>query len=150
MQQRIALFRGPHSLGEWELADDPLELGSSALADIHVDEPALPARAYLIQAQGGTVWLYDLARAELKPRVLPLDGGLPLPGGHRLLRVQRDTAPHVAGRVAQTSRLDRSFAAKAGSSPSGAVRMRGASPYAAAPCAWAAAARTTSCFTTPR
>jgi transcriptional regulator with AAA-type ATPase domain len=108
MQQRIALFRGPHSLGEWELADDPLELGSSALADIHVDEPALPARAYLIQAQGGTVWLYDLARAELKPRVLPLDGGLPLPGGHRLLRVQRDTAPHVAGRVAQTSRLDRS------------------------------------------
>ncbi|MFM2419149.1 MAG: hypothetical protein RL385_3872 [Pseudomonadota bacterium] len=108
MQQRIALFRGPHSLGEWELADDPLELGSSALADIRVDEPALPARAYLVQAQGGTVWLYDLARAELKPRVLPLDGGLALPGGHRLLRVPRDAAACAVERVPQTSRLDRS------------------------------------------
>jgi transcriptional regulator with AAA-type ATPase domain len=107
MEHRLALFHGQSSLGEWALADDPLEVGSSASADIHVDHPALPARAYLIEARGGTVWLYDLARRDVAARVLPLQGGLPLPGDYRLIRLSQQPArPPELPRTVRLERAD--------------------------------------------
>jgi DNA-binding NtrC family response regulator len=78
MMNKLALFRDGELVEERVLSERALELGSAKTADVVLDDPDVPPRAYLIQARSGTVWLLDLARPKLEPRVLPLDTALAL------------------------------------------------------------------------
>jgi pSer/pThr/pTyr-binding forkhead associated (FHA) protein len=92
MTHSITLLCDGAPLAERMLNDQALEVGSAHSCDFVV--PELPARAFLIQAQGGTVRLFDLAQARLEPRVLALDRPFVLGPRHALLRTVQ--APLVA------------------------------------------------------
>ena len=52
-----------------------------------MEDPELPRHAYLVHARGGTVWVFDLTRPKLEPKVLPYDAPMALGTHHHLLRV---------------------------------------------------------------
>jgi DNA-binding NtrC family response regulator len=95
MINKLALFREKQLVAERVLGDGALEIGSSRTADFVLDEPCLPARAFLVQARAGTVWLFDLTRPKLEPRVLALDTPLPLGARYQLVRssLRRESRP---------------------------------------------------------
>jgi transcriptional regulator with AAA-type ATPase domain len=86
MMNKLALFRDGQLVEERVLSERALELGSAKGADLVLEDPNLPARAYLVQARAGTVWLLDLARPKLEPKVLPLDTALALGQRYRIVR----------------------------------------------------------------
>jgi DNA-binding NtrC family response regulator len=86
MKNKLALFRDNQLVEERVLTERALELGSAKGADLVLEDPSLPPRAYLVQARAGTVWLLDLARPKLEPRVLPLDTSLAIGQRYRIVR----------------------------------------------------------------
>jgi DNA-binding NtrC family response regulator len=86
MKNKLALFRDAQLIEERVLDDKALEIGSSSDADLVVDDAFVPPRAYLVQERGGTVWVIDLSRPKLEPRVLRLDAPLALGARHHLVR----------------------------------------------------------------
>jgi DNA-binding NtrC family response regulator len=94
MINKVALFCDQQLVAERVLAESALEIGSSRTADFVLDEPTLPARAFLVQARAGTVWLFDLSRPKLEPRVLALNTPMALGARHHLVRssVRREHA----------------------------------------------------------
>ncbi|HEX6244949.1 MAG TPA: sigma 54-interacting transcriptional regulator, partial [Polyangiales bacterium] len=86
LNNKVALYCDGQLVTERVLGEGALEIGSSSGADFVLDEPDVPPRAYLVQARGGTVWLYDLTRPKLEPRVLALDTPLALGLRHQLVR----------------------------------------------------------------
>ncbi|MET0339571.1 MAG: sigma 54-interacting transcriptional regulator [Polyangiales bacterium] len=87
MMNKLVLLRDGTAIDARLLGDRALEVGSASSCDLVVDEPDLAPRAYLVQARGGTVWLYDLAEPRLDGRVLGLDRPLALGARHQLVRV---------------------------------------------------------------
>jgi MoxR-like ATPase len=96
MTNSLLLLRDGAVLTERVLAADAVEIGSAPSCDLVVDEPALPLRAYLVQARGGTVWLYDLSRARSEARVLALERPLALGARHHLVRRHTGPLPRAA------------------------------------------------------
>ncbi|MDB4989459.1 MAG: Response regulator of zinc sigma-54-dependent two-component system [Myxococcaceae bacterium] len=86
MTNSLVLLRDGTELEERVLGDHPIEIGSAATCDLVVDDRALAARAYPVQARGGTVWLHDLVQARSDARVLPLGCPQPLGARHHLMR----------------------------------------------------------------
>lgn len=108
MINKLLLFRGDVLLRELALAADAVEIGRAAGCDLVVDDPALPNRAVLVHARGGTVWTFDLTRPKLEGRVLAYDTPLALGELHRLVRVcERGThrAAAVGGETEERSTL---------------------------------------------
>jgi DNA-binding NtrC family response regulator len=108
MENKLALFRDAQLIEERVLDHQALEIGSSRHADFVVEDAAVPPRAYLVQARGGTVWLIDLTRPKLEPRVLPLDVPFALGAFHRLVRTSlpAHAAPRRSLELAPTVPLD--------------------------------------------
>jgi transcriptional regulator with AAA-type ATPase domain len=108
MKNKLALFRDAQLIEERVLDDQALEIGSCSDADLVVDDAFVPPRAFLVQARGGTVWLTDLTRPKLEPRVLRLDTPLTLGARHHLLRssVGRDAVRASASELAPTVPLE--------------------------------------------
>ncbi|HEX5655819.1 MAG TPA: sigma 54-interacting transcriptional regulator [Polyangiales bacterium] len=90
MTNSITLLRDGAPLAERVLHDCALELGSAAGCDLLV--PELPPRAFLVQAQGGTVRLFDLAQARLEGRVLALERPFAIGDRYSLVRHQQPLA----------------------------------------------------------
>jgi pSer/pThr/pTyr-binding forkhead associated (FHA) protein len=86
MANWLSLLQDGVSIAERALADEAIEIGSDVGCDWVVDEPALAGRAYLVQARGGTVWLFDLTQQKLEKRVLALDRPFVLGPRHALRR----------------------------------------------------------------
>jgi pSer/pThr/pTyr-binding forkhead associated (FHA) protein len=91
MTNSLSLLRDGAQIAQRVLDDQALEIGSAPSCDLVVDD--LPARAFLAQARGGTVWLFDLAATRLEAHVLALDKPVPLGVRHALVRrrVERAT-----------------------------------------------------------
>jgi hypothetical protein len=86
MTNTLTLLRDGAPLAVRALGDSAVEIGSAPSCDLVVDDPVVPARAYLVQARGGTVWLFDLQRSQLDGRVLAYDRPLALGERHQLVR----------------------------------------------------------------
>ena len=93
---KLLLFRDDVLLRELPLRAEAVEVGSALSCDLVVDDPTVPARALLVRAQGGSVWMFELACAKLEPRVLAYDTPLRLGARHSLVRVQARTQPGQA------------------------------------------------------
>lgn len=72
MNNTLTLLRDGVSVREISLGTETVEIGSAPDADLHVDDPAVPARALLVQPRGGTVYMHMLAEAA-GPRVMPIE-----------------------------------------------------------------------------
>ncbi|MDB4972186.1 MAG: Response regulator of zinc sigma-54-dependent two-component system [Myxococcaceae bacterium] len=101
MTNSLVLMRDGVELTCRALGDEPIEIGSAATCDLVVEDLALPARAYLVQARGGTVWLFDLLHTHLEARVLPLGRPLALGNRHQLVR-RFAAAPPARARLADS------------------------------------------------
>ncbi|MFT3922010.1 MAG: sigma 54-interacting transcriptional regulator [Myxococcales bacterium] len=84
---KLLLFRDDVLIRELPLRAEAVEVGSALNCDLVVDDPRVPPRALLVHARGGTVWVFDLERAKLEPRVFAYDTPLPLGARHTLVRV---------------------------------------------------------------
>jgi DNA-binding NtrC family response regulator len=93
MMNKLALFRDDQLVEERVLTERALELGSAKGADLVLEDPTLPPRAYLVQARAGTVWLLDLARPKLEPKVLPLDTSLAIGQRYKIVRTSLRREP---------------------------------------------------------
>ncbi len=90
---KLLLLRDDLLLRELPLRAEAIEIGSALQCDLVVEDPTVPPRALLLQARGGTVWVFDLARPKLEGRVLAYDTPLALGARHRLLRTQAVAGP---------------------------------------------------------
>ncbi len=90
MTHSISLLCDGAPIAERVLHDQALEVGSAPGCDLRV--PELPARAFLIQAHGGSVRMFDLAEPRLEGRVLALERPFPVSARHALLRRPLSTA----------------------------------------------------------
>ncbi len=101
--ETLVLYFRDEPLREFALADRPLEIGSGGCCDIVVHDPAVAARALLVQPSGGTVVAYDLAKPGrgAGPAPFPFDAPLAVGAHHRLVRLAR--APRVAAASADGS-----------------------------------------------
>ena len=86
MTNSLVVFRDGAPLEERVLGDEAVEIGSAPSCDWVIDDPALPARAYLVHARGGTVWLFELPGSPCHGRVLALEQPLALGAHHQLVR----------------------------------------------------------------
>ena len=88
---KLLLLRYDVLLRELPLRGEAVEIGRALQCDLVVEDPAVPPRALLLQARGGTVWVFDLARSKLEARVLAYDTPLAVGARHCLLRTQGGT-----------------------------------------------------------
>jgi pSer/pThr/pTyr-binding forkhead associated (FHA) protein len=86
MTNTLLVMRDGAVTYERALGEEALEVGSAPTCDLVIEDDALPARAYLLQARGGTVWLFDLMSPQAEGRVMPLNRPLSLGARHQLLR----------------------------------------------------------------
>ncbi|MEY4509811.1 MAG: hypothetical protein RLZZ450_1933 [Pseudomonadota bacterium] len=93
MTNSLVLLRDGIPIEERPLADDALEVGRGPSCDLVVDDTGVPERAYLVQARGGTVWLFDLEHTRGAGRVLPIDRPLALGLRHQLVRKYTAKSP---------------------------------------------------------
>jgi transcriptional regulator with AAA-type ATPase domain len=91
MGNTLSLLRDGASIAERTLGAEAVEIGSAPDCDWVVED--LPARAYLVQARAGTVWLFELAQPRLEGRVLALERPLALGARHSLLRRSQRNGP---------------------------------------------------------
>jgi len=98
----LILFRRGQEVRRYPLSSELVEVGRAPGADLCIDDPALPPRAVLIQAAGGSVYVYSLNERPMRRRVLPYDGELPLGREHTLRRQRTPHPGHKRTKQQQT------------------------------------------------
>ncbi len=98
----LSLSRGGTTIRTFPLGHASVEVGSHPDCEIVVHAPSVPARTLLVHPLGGSVYVYDLARAPGlgKRRVLPLDEVVSIGGGYSVTRVKAPVEPRPASGTA--------------------------------------------------
>lgn len=97
MHDALSLSRTGRVLGSFPLDDGFIEVGSDPSCDIAVHSSSVADRALLVQAHGGTVYVYDLAADPgLRNRsVLPVGQPWPLGTSHCVVRTKVEALPRA-------------------------------------------------------
>ena len=106
------LCRGGRRIRSFRVGAGAIEVGSHPGCDIVVHAAAVPARALLFRAHGGTVQVYDLAKHPGlgSPALMPIGGQLSVGAGYSVLRVKgekvepRSVSTEILGRHQSESR----------------------------------------------
>jgi DNA-binding NtrC family response regulator len=98
---KLLFLRDGVVLRELPLRAEAVEVGSALQCDLVVEDPRVPPRALLVQARGGSVWVFDLERPKLEGRVLAYDTPLALGARHSLVRRQGARSGVEAGGFAR-------------------------------------------------
>ncbi|MBT8469852.1 MAG: sigma 54-interacting transcriptional regulator, partial [Deltaproteobacteria bacterium] len=110
----LCLSRAGRRIRSFPLGVSALELGSHPDCDIVIHAAAVPPRAKLFQARGGTVFVYDLDKTPgLGARsVMPIGQRLAVGAGYAVTRLKAETVPIergatelLRGRSAESARL---------------------------------------------